>query len=120
MALIDSAANTKPKVDRETLRVYPVTAKLTKAERKSITDFARTQGLARGQWIRELLLREMTSGSRPDVSLAEILGVRLLLVNVLRPLASGQKLSPEAFDKLLDDISKAKHELASKLLTERK
>jgi hypothetical protein len=62
----------------------------------------------------------MTSGPHPDVSLAEVLGVRLLLVNVLRPLASGQKLSPEAFDKLLDDISKAKHELASKLLTERK
>lgn len=120
MALIDPAANTKPKVDREALRVYPVTAKLTKAERKSITEFARTQGFARGQWIREVLLREMTSGPRPDVALAEVLGVRLLLVNVLRPLASGQKLSPEAFDKLLDDISRAKHELASKLLTERK
>ena len=120
MALVDPAANTETKVDRETLRIYPVTAKLTKAERKSITDFARAQGFARGQWIREVLLREMTSGPRPDVSLAEVLGVRLLLVNVLRPLASGQKLSPEAFDKLLDDISRAKHELASKLLTERK
>jgi hypothetical protein len=120
VALIDPAAKTKPKVDRETLRVYPVTAKLTKSERKAITDFARTQGFARGQWIREVLLRETTSGLRTDVSLAEVLGVRLLLVNVLRPLASGQKLSPEAFDKLLDEISKAKHELASKLLTERK
>ena len=121
MALIDPAANTKTKADRETLRVYPVTAKLTKSERKAITDFARTQGFARGKWIREVILREMTSGlRRPDISLAEILGVRLLLVNVLRPLASGQKLSPEAFDKLLDDISKAKHELVSKLLMERK
>jgi hypothetical protein len=120
MALIDLATNTKPKVDRETLRVYPVTAKLTKSERKAITDFARTQGSARGQWIREVILRELTSGPHPDVSLAEVLGVRLLLVNVLRPLASGQKLSPEAFDKLLDDISRAKHELAGKLLAERK
>jgi hypothetical protein len=120
MALIDQVANKKRKVDRETLRVYPVTAKLTKAERKSITEFARTQGFARGQWIREVLLREMTSGPRPDASLAEVLGVRLLLVNVLRPLATGQKLSPEAFDKLLDDISRVKHELAGKLLAERK
>ena|SRR5258707_9708348 len=119
MALIDSQTNAKLKVDRETLRVYPVTAKLTKSERKAVTDFARTQGFARGQWIRDVILREMTSGPRPDTSLAEVLGVRLLLVNVLRPLASGQKLSPEAFDKLLDDISKAKHELASKLLAER-
>lgn len=120
MALIDPAANTKPKVDRETLRLYPVTAKLTKAERKSITEFARAQGYARGQWIRDVLLREMSSGLRPDVSLAEVLGVRLLLVNVLRPLVSGQKLSPESFDKLLDEISRAKHGLATKLLAERK
>ena len=120
MALIEAAANTKPKVDRETLRVYPVTAKLTKAEVKAITEFARAKGSARGQWIRDVLLRELNSGPRPDISLAEVLGVRLLLVNVLRPLASGQKLSPEAFDKLLDDISRAKYELASKVLAERK
>jgi hypothetical protein len=50
-------------------------------------------------------------------SLAEILGVRLLLVNVLRPLAAGQRVTPEAFDKLLDEISNAKHELAGKLST---
>lgn len=120
MALIDPTANTKPKVDRETLRVYPVTAKLTKSERKAVTDFAATQGFARGQWIREVILREMTFGSRPDVSLAEVLGVRLLLVNVLRPLAAGQKLSPEAFDRLLDDISTAKYELATKLTNEKR
>ena len=53
--------------------------------------------------------------SASDPSLAEILGVRLLLVNVLRPLAAGQRLTPEAFDKLLDEISEAKHALAGKL-----
>ncbi len=51
----------------------------------------------------------MRGGSASDPSLAEILGVRLLLVNVLRPLAAGQRLTPEAFDKLLDEISEAKH-----------
>jgi hypothetical protein len=39
----------------------------------------------------------------------------LLLVNVLRPLAAGQRLTPEAFDELLDQISEAKHALARKL-----
>jgi len=55
-----------------------------------------------------------------NASLAEVLGIRLLLVNVLRPLAAGQKLTPEAFDKLLDDISTAKHELAGKLASEKR
>jgi hypothetical protein len=96
-------------------RVFPVTAKLTKEERERVTEFARSQGLARGEWIRDAILKEMRGESASDPSLAEILGVRLLLVNVLRPLAAGQRLTPEAFDKLLDEISDAKHQLAKSL-----
>ena len=96
-------------------RVFPVTAKLTKEERGRITEFARSQGLTRGEWIRDVILREERGGSPSDPSLTEILGVRLLLVNVLRPLAAGQRLAPEAFDKLLDEISEAKYALAGKL-----
>ena len=109
----------KPEVildnDHTLNRVFPVTAKLTKEERERITEFARSQGLARGEWIRDAILKEMRGESASDPSLAEILGVRLLLVNVLRPLAAGQRLTPEAFDKLLDEISEAKHALAGKL-----
>jgi hypothetical protein len=96
-------------------RVFPVTAKLTKEELGRVTEFARSHGLARGEWIRNVILREMCGELGGDPSLAEILGVRLLLVNVLRPLAAGQRITPEAFDKLLDEISEAKHALAGKL-----
>src|SRR5580693_5255971 len=96
-------------------RVFPVTAKLTKEERGRVTEFARSQGLARGEWIRDVILRQVRGGSGSDPSLAEILGVRLLLVNVLRPLAAGQRVAPETFDKLLDEISDVKHDLAGKL-----
>ena len=98
-------------------RVFPVTAKLTKEERGKVTEFAKSQGLARGEWIRDVILREVRGASASDPSLAEILGVRLLLVNVLRPLAAGQRLTPEEFDRLLDEISDAKHQLAAKLAT---
>jgi hypothetical protein len=114
-------SNTKPDAisasDHTLNRVFPVTAKLTKEERGRITEFATSQGLARGEWIRDVILREVRGASASDPSLAEILGVRLLLVNVLRPLAAGQRLTPEAFDKLLDEISDAKHQLAAKLVT---
>ena len=117
MAILKATAHAISDSDRDLNRVFPVTAKLTKEERGRITEFARSQGLARGEWIRDVILREMREGSASDPSLAEILGVRLLLVNVLRPLAAGQTLTPEAFDKLLDEISEAKHELADKLGT---
>lgn len=118
MALLKTKEELRPSDDRDALRVFPVTAKLTKQERKTVTDFARSQGLARGQWIRDVILRELNGAPISNASMAEILGIRLLLVNVLRPLAAGQKLAPEAFDKLLDEISTAKHELAGKLISE--
>ena len=115
MPILKDTARAISDTDRALNRVFPVTAKLTKEELGKVTEFARSQGLARGEWIREVILKEMRGGSASDPSLAEILGVRLLLVNVLRPLASGQRLTPEAFDKLLDEISEAKHALAGKL-----
>ena len=117
MAILKATAHAISDSDRALNRVFPVTAKLTKEEMGKVTEFARSQGLARGEWIRDVILKEMRNGSHSDPSLAEILGVRLLLVNVLRPLAAGQILTPEAFDKLLDEISEAKHQLAGKLGT---
>ena len=116
MAILKGKPGAVSDKDHTLNRVFPVTAKLTNEERGKVTDFARSQGLARGEWIRDVILRELRRGSASDPSLAEILGVRLLLVNVLRPLAAGQRLTPEAFDKLLDEISDTKYQLASKLV----
>ena len=115
MAILKAKPDASSDSDHSLNRVFPVTAKLTKEERARVTNFATSQGLARGEWIRDVILREIRGESACDPSLAEILGVRLLLVNVLRPLAAGQRLAPEAFDKLLDEISEAKHALAEKL-----
>ena len=115
MAILKATAHAISDSNRVLNRVFPVTTKLTKEELGKVTEFARSQGLARGEWIRDVILRELHGASAKDPSLAEILGVRLLLVNVLRPLAAGQRLTPEAFDKLLDEISEAKHSLAGKL-----
>jgi hypothetical protein len=117
MAILTTTAPASSDSDHALNRVFPVTAKLTKEELDRVTEFAKSQGRARGEWIRDVILKEMRNGSGSDPFLAEILGVRLLLVNVLRPLAAGQRLTPEAFDKLLDEISEAKHQLAGKLGT---
>lgn len=119
MPLLKTKSDAQVDCDRPALRIFPVTAKLTREERKAITEFAQSQGLARGQWIRDVILAELRGARALNAPLAEILGVRLLLVNVLRPLAAGQNLTPEAFDKLLDEISTAKHDLAEKLMSER-
>ena len=115
MAILKTMPDKNSHGDRTLNRVFPVTSKLTKEELKTVTDFAKSQGRARGEWIRDVILREAGKGPASDPALAEILGVRLLLVNVLRPLASGQLLATEAFDKLLDEISDTKYKLAGRL-----
>ena len=92
-----------------------VCLKLTQQEVQVLDQIATAKGMARSEWMRNVILRELREDSANDPSLAEILGVRLLLVNVLRPLVAGQRLTPEAFDKLLDEISEAKHVIAGKL-----
>jgi|SRR5580692_879995 hypothetical protein len=95
-------------------RNQSLNTKLTRTEFAAVEVAAAAHGCALGEWVRDVILREIR-GESADPSLAEILGVRLLLVNVLRPLAAGQRITPEAFDKLLDEISEAKHSLAGKL-----
>ena len=101
-------------------RTQSIGTKLTPQEESEVLSAAEGAGKVPSEWVRDLIMRELRSATTTDAFLAEILGVRLLLVNVLRPLASGQKMSAEAFDKLLDDIGTTKYELASKLMAERK
>jgi hypothetical protein len=108
--------NDSERTQRKTVfRNETVCLKLTQQEVELLDQIATAKGVARSEWMRDVILREMRGDSANDPSLAEILGVRLLLVNVLRPLAAGQRLTPEAFDKLIDEISEAKHALAGKL-----
>jgi hypothetical protein len=84
-----------------------VCLKLTQQEVQLLDQLATAKGMARREWMRDVIHREMRGDPANDPSLA--------VVNVLRPLAAGQRLTPEAFDKLLDEISEAKHALAGKL-----
>ena len=97
------------------LRTKSIGFKVSEEEYAQLETAAQAGGQTLGEWCREAMLREMRDAEKRDPALDEIVGVRLLLVNVLRPVAAGERLAPEAFDKLLDQISEVKHELAAKL-----
>jgi hypothetical protein len=118
MSLLPAQTGTKKPANKTVFRNTTRCLKLTEEEARLLDQVATAKGVARSEWMRDVILRELRFEPAPDASLAEILGVRLLLVNVLRPLAAGQSMSLEAFDKLLDQISNLKHELAGKLLAE--
>jgi hypothetical protein len=94
------------------LRTKSIGFKVSEEEYAQLETAARASGQTLGEWCREMILRV---GVSHDPALAEIIGVRLLLVNVLGPVAAGEKVTPERFNQLLDQISEAKHQLAAKL-----
>jgi hypothetical protein len=94
------------------LRTKSIGFKVSEEEYAQLETAAQASGRTLGEWCREMILR---GGASDDPALAEIVGVRLLLVNVLGQVAAGEKVTPEKFNQLLDQISEAKHQLAAKL-----
>ena len=96
-------------------RLIGVTTKLSPREVEDIERLARKHGLQRGEFIRQLILDELACDSGdPPVSpeLVEIIGVRLMLTNLLKPLTTGQKITPEVFDGIIAEVKKHKRTLA--------
>jgi hypothetical protein len=122
MPLLDDKSLAENAARRAGYRLKTAGTKLNTEELAALEKHCRDLGKTPGELIRHLILAELgrvtTDNTASNPTLIEVLGVRLLLVNVLRPLAAGQKMTLEVFDKLLDEISTAKHELAGTLASE--
>ena len=106
---------------RASYRLIGVTTKLSPQEVEDIERLARKHRLQRGEFIRQLILDELArdSGDPPvSVELVEIIGLRLMLTNLLKPLATGQKITPEVFDGVITEVKKHKRGLAIKTRTD--
>jgi hypothetical protein len=75
------------------LRTKSIGFKVSEEEYAQLETAAQASGQTLGEWCREMILRGCASH---DPALAEIIGVRLLLVNVLGPVAAGEKVTPGA------------------------
>jgi hypothetical protein len=103
-------------------RNQTLSTKLTETEYRTVEKASSADGKTTGEWLRDLTLRSLRSGANDAelIALSEIVGVRLLLVNVLRSLGTGQRMTAEAFDKLVNEIGATKYDLAARLIAERR
>jgi hypothetical protein len=86
---------------------------------KRLDALAKERGCPRGELIRELILRELnrcSTTSRPPVNLTEIVGLRLMLTTLLKPLAIGQRMTEETFDSVIVEVNRAKVPVAASLI----
>jgi hypothetical protein len=113
----------KTDASADTTRPRTASTKLTRAERAALEKFAETRGQSTGEFIRDLIFREMNAERRldaKDAALQEIVGVQLLLMNVLKPIATGQRLTAAAFDGIVADVHKLKESVARRVILEGK
>ena len=115
MPLLNDDAMVEKAEQRESFRLTNVSSKLSRSEAERLDLLARKRGQQRGEFIRHLILDELTRDSgAPTASpeLSEIVGVRLMLTNLLKPLATGLKITPEVFDGIMVEVKKRKTALA--------
>ena len=93
--------------------------KLTELEFAEVEQFCETRNVAFGEWVREVVLREVR-GSEDRLGtvplLGEITGLRLLLINTLEPLLRGETMTPEQFKEMLRYVKTNKRKAAADML----
>ena len=115
MPLLSDEAMVQTAEQRASFRLTNVSSKLSRSETERFDALAKRRGQQRGELIRRLILDELSrDGGEPAASaeLSEIVGLRLMLTNVLKPLATGQKITPEVFDGIMTEVKKRKRAVA--------
>ena len=121
MAVLSAESDLQVTKEPDAHRVFPVTAKFTKNERQLVTEFARSRGFSRGQWMRDIILREVRDFSlreahrADDPMFTELIATRMILLNLLKPLAMGQVVTPEDFSRISATVRSDKRKVAQEI-----
>jgi hypothetical protein len=107
--------------ERAGYRVNHVGTKLNEQEVRDLDTLAKRRNQTQGELIRQLILDELARDSgEPAVSpeLIEIIGLRLMLMNLLEPVATGQRMTPETYAGIIAEVKKHKRSLAVQTQTD--
>jgi hypothetical protein len=104
---------------RSIVRTNTVSGKFTDAEAKALGKRAAERGQLLGEWAREALLaagRQQQQDKENNTLFAEVVALRLLLINTLEPLLRGEKMTPEQFKEMLRYVKTNKRKAAADML----
>ena len=116
MALLDEKNLAAEAAKRARFRVHHVGTKLNQTELHELEVLAAKRNQTQAELIRGLVLREIEqdrTGLRPSAEMVEITACRLMVVNLLGPLAKGQAMTPEVFDGIVDMVKRQKVRVAT-------
>jgi len=105
-----------------TLRAKTIGARVTDEEYARLEAHADAQGQKLAEWARAVLLREC-SGESPatageSATLAEVLALRTILVNLLYHINAGDRLSEQQMRELIEQVDQSKVQKANERLSQ--
>jgi hypothetical protein len=119
MALLSTQAySSQRRVRGRDKRNITLNTKLTEAEFAAVEKYCKSRAIAFGEWVRELVLRELKGTSvEYDASplMVEVQALRLILINSLEPLLRGEKWNAEQFKEMVRYVKTNKHKVAAEL-----
>jgi len=89
--------------------------KLTIQEEEQVARVAAAHGQSASEWARDVLLREARSPTDSAI-FTELIATRMLLLNLLKPLVLGEKVSPAWITEALTMVRNEKHKAAEEVL----
>jgi len=110
---------------RAEFRLHHVGTKLNERELGELEALRAKRGQTQGEFIRGLILDAIKAeierdrqGVKASAELEEITAVRLLLINLLRPAATGQPMPVKTFEAYIAETNKRKGEVAKGIAEE--
>jgi len=115
--LLNEAQQVQRRVRGREKRSITLNTKLTRSEFAEVERYCEARGFGFGEWLRDLVLREIRGTQGSSLALmGEITAIRLLLVNALEPLLRGEKMTPEQFKEMLRYVKTNKRKAAADML----
>jgi hypothetical protein len=102
-------------------RDQSLNTKLTLTEFAAAKAASEADGRAIGEWVREVLLREVHSPSASlgvEHLMTEIIGLQLFLTNALSSIVCGEHISAEQYEELMRNVKTTKHRAAQEVIAQ--
>jgi hypothetical protein len=103
-------------MDKNDLRTKSIGTRVSDEEYAALEKLAEARGLKLSEWVREVLLEELIAHPAEQVIVAEVLGLREILLNLLWRMSQGEKISENDMREMIAEADAGKRRKAEERL----
>ena len=121
-AHITEIARVRKSSSRRPVRSRTVSTRVTEAEYTALQEQAWSRGKTVCDWARECITQQLGHGPQRGLDshiFTELVGIQLLLMNTLGPIARGERMAAEEVDVVFREVQSRKARKAQELLNKR-